>query len=183
MIEWLILIFVVIGLIFNFLGVFGLIRFPDVYTRLHAATKCTTFGTIFLTLAVAGYAFGQWFYGNMGMGNMGVHALFALLALLFTNPTGAHAIARAAHKSGVEPAQAVIDQLKEDEEEKRRGPTASEEEVPEEIEESEEKVEEETEEGGEDNADKTEEEPEAKEDGEEKEGVEEAWGEEGEVKE
>ena len=112
MIEYLILLFLIIGLLFNFLGVFGLIRFPDVYTRLHAATKCTTFGSIFLTLAVAGYGFRQWYlYDSIGMGNMGVHAIFALLALLFTNPTGAHAIARAAHKIGISPVGAVIDQL------------------------------------------------------------------------
>ncbi|PIV67874.1 MAG: cation:proton antiporter, partial [Euryarchaeota archaeon CG01_land_8_20_14_3_00_38_12] len=35
-------------------------------------------------------------------------------ALLITNPTGAHAIARAAHRSGIMPKQAVTDELKED---------------------------------------------------------------------
>jgi multicomponent Na+:H+ antiporter subunit G len=34
-----------------------------------------------------------------------------LIAILVTNPTGAHAIARAAHKSGVKPYKAVIDEL------------------------------------------------------------------------
>jgi len=37
----------------------------------------------------------------------------ALVCLIITNPTGAHAIARAAHRSGVMPKQAVIDELKE----------------------------------------------------------------------
>jgi len=46
---------------------------------------------------------------------MSFHAIFALFALLLTNPTGAHAIARAAHKSGIPPKAAVIDQLEEDE--------------------------------------------------------------------
>ncbi|MCK4433787.1 MAG: monovalent cation/H(+) antiporter subunit G, partial [Methanomicrobia archaeon] len=45
MIETVIYIFLAIGVFFNGLGSFGLIRFPDVYTRLHAATKCTTFGS------------------------------------------------------------------------------------------------------------------------------------------
>ena len=33
-----------IGVIFNGLGSIGLLRFPDIYTRLHATTKNTTFG-------------------------------------------------------------------------------------------------------------------------------------------
>jgi len=113
-IEPLILACVAISMIFNTLGVIGLHRFPDVYTRLHAATKCTTFGSIFATIAVAAYGFGQWYYGNAAYGNMTAHAIFALLALLITNPTGAHAIARAAHLSGISPKRAVVDILEED---------------------------------------------------------------------
>ena len=53
--ETIVIIFVVIGLIFNTLGIVGILRFPDVYTRLHAETKMTTFGTIFLCLAAGVY--------------------------------------------------------------------------------------------------------------------------------
>lgn len=109
--EIIVLICVIIGVVFNFLGVLGLLRFPDVYTRLHAATKCTTFGSIFLALGVAAYGFSNWYHGYAPLGNMGIHALFALLALLLTNPTGAHAIARAAHRSGVKPYGAEIDMI------------------------------------------------------------------------
>ena len=48
--DTLILVFIAIGLIFNTIGIIGILRFPDVYTRLHAETKTTTFGTIFLCL-------------------------------------------------------------------------------------------------------------------------------------
>ena len=41
-----------VGLFFNTLGVFGILRFPDVYTRLQADTKATTFGSVFTSLAV-----------------------------------------------------------------------------------------------------------------------------------
>ncbi|MDD3632055.1 MAG: monovalent cation/H(+) antiporter subunit G, partial [Atribacterota bacterium] len=41
------------------------------------------------------------------------HTIVALVCLIITNPTGSHAIARAAHRSGVMPKQAVIDELKE----------------------------------------------------------------------
>lgn len=101
-----------IGVFFNGLGSFGLIRFPDVYTRLHTATKTTTFGSIFLILAVVFYGFAGW-SGGEGASNgvLCLHAIAALIALLITNPTGAHAIARAAYRSGVKPWGIVIDQL------------------------------------------------------------------------
>ena len=47
--------FLAIGAVFNALGSVALLRFPDVYTRIHGATKCTTFGSIFSILAVAVY--------------------------------------------------------------------------------------------------------------------------------
>ena len=36
---------IVTGLLFDFFGCLGLIRFPDVYTRLQASAKCVTLGT------------------------------------------------------------------------------------------------------------------------------------------
>ena len=106
-------VFIGIGLFFNLIGVFGLHRFPDVYTRLHAATKCTTFGSIFLIIAVIMQAAGIWAQGGAysSQSVMCIHAVLALVALLVTNATGAHAIARAAHRSGEKPARAVVDDL------------------------------------------------------------------------
>ena len=105
-----------IAVAFNGLGVIGLLRFPDVYTRLHAATKCTTFGSIFLALAAMGYGFVLWYRSDFadpyGL-TLAIHTFLALLALLLTNPTGAHAMARAAHKSGIAPFGAVVDRLAE----------------------------------------------------------------------
>lgn len=107
-------IFLGIGVIFNCLGSIGLLRFPDVYTRLHASTKATTFGSIFTSLAVIIYGFYRWdVSGDSKFVVLALHAIVALICLIITNPTGAHAIARAAHRSGVMPKQAVIDQLKE----------------------------------------------------------------------
>jgi len=111
MIEWIIYIFLGIGLFFNLLASLGLLRFPDVYTRLHAGTKCTTFGAIFLAGAVIIYGAWRWYDGDTAMVNMAIHAAIALVAILVTNPTGAHAIARAAHRSGVKPSRALVDDL------------------------------------------------------------------------
>lgn len=104
-------VFIGIGLFFNFVGAFGLHRFPDVYTRLHAATKCTTFGSIFLILAVIVQSAEIWAQGGTDQSIMCIHSVLALVALLVTNATGAHAIARAAHRSGEKPTRAVVDDL------------------------------------------------------------------------
>lgn len=105
-------VFIGIGLFFNFVGASGLHRFPDVYTRMHAATKCTTFGSIFLILAVIVQSAGIWaMKGDISQSIMCIHSVLALVALLVTNATGAHAMARAAHRSGEKPARAVVDDL------------------------------------------------------------------------
>ena len=110
-------VFIGIGLFFNLVGVIGLHRFPDMYTRLHAATKCTTFGSIFIITAVIVQSAGIWAlegaYPSQSV--MCIHAVLALVALLVTNATGAHAMARAAHRSGEKPAKAVVDDLQEKE--------------------------------------------------------------------
>ncbi|MCL2009832.1 MAG: monovalent cation/H(+) antiporter subunit G, partial [Synergistaceae bacterium] len=56
-----------------------------------------------------------------------IHALIAGAVLLITNPTGCHALARAAHRSGVLPEPAIVDALEETEKEtkKRRGGIAA----------------------------------------------------------
>ena len=111
----LIWIALVIGMAFNALGVIGILRFPDVYTRLHADTKCTTFGTIFTSLAVVLYAVGEYLKNADGQYAMlALHTILAVVVLCFTNATSAHAIARAAHKRGHKPAQAVCDRLQEE---------------------------------------------------------------------
>jgi len=97
-----------IGLFFNVVGVIGLLRFPDVYTRLHAETKTTTFGSIFLGIAVIVYALMQ------GLPALAVHAAVAVIVLAFTNATGSHAIAQAAYQSGIKPVDAVVDKLSEE---------------------------------------------------------------------
>jgi len=106
-------IFVIIGLLFNVVGVVGLHRFPDVYTRLHAATKCTTFGSIFIIMAVIVQSASIWAVegASSPQSILSIHAVIALVALLITNATSAHAIARAAYRSGEKPARAVVDDL------------------------------------------------------------------------
>ena len=112
-ISYIVYLFLFIGVFFILLGGVGILRFPDVYTRLHAGTKCTTFGSIFLILSIVILGLKTWYLGDTNGSVLAIHSTIALIAILLTNPTGAHAIARAAHRSGVEPANAVVDHLKE----------------------------------------------------------------------
>ncbi|MCX6671126.1 MAG: monovalent cation/H(+) antiporter subunit G [Euryarchaeota archaeon] len=111
--DILIFVFIGIGLFFNLLAGIGLLRFPDVYTRLHAGTKCTTFGSIFLIGSVVLIGLNLWWENDTNGSVLAIHSAAALIAILLTNPVGAHAIARAAHRSGVQPVGAVIDELAE----------------------------------------------------------------------
>ncbi len=110
-IELVILVCLIIGLLFSLLGVLGLIKFPDVYTRLHAETKATTFGILFIGLAIILYALFIWSDSAEGI-SLAAHTLIAVVVLMITNATGSHAIARAAYISGQKPDPSVTDKLK-----------------------------------------------------------------------
>ena len=104
----------IVSVTFNSLGAVSLYRFPDVYTRLHGTTKCTTFGTIFIVFAVLVYSLGRLVEGGEPRFTvLFIHTLVALMVLLITNATGAHALARASHRSGIMPVRAVVDRLEE----------------------------------------------------------------------
>lgn len=90
---------VVVGTAFSVLGVLGLIRLPDVYTRLHATGKVSTFGVILLLIAAI-----DWTPLGFGKG------LLLMLFLLVAGPVASHALGAAAYRLGV-PMQAVRDDL------------------------------------------------------------------------
>jgi len=102
------LIFISLGLAFDLFGVLGLVRLPDVYNRLQAATKCVTLGTcsiLFGTFLVVGST------------AAGMKALLCMVFLLLTSPVAAHAIARGAHRAGVKLSkESVVDKYLEDKE-------------------------------------------------------------------
>lgn len=108
-----------IGLFFNVVGIIGLLRFPDVYTRLHAETKTTTFGSIFIALSIALYGLVNYMQSHdAAMLSLSIHIFIAIVVLGFTNATGSHAIAHAAYSRGQKPEQLVVDHLAEKQTEK-----------------------------------------------------------------
>jgi len=84
--------FIIAGVFFDFFGCLGLVRLPDVYNRLQASTKCVTLGT-------CGIMFGVFLL--TGFSSQGIKSLLIIGFLILTAPTSAHALARAAHISGV----------------------------------------------------------------------------------
>ena len=86
-------ILITVGVLFDIFGCIGLVRFPDVYNRLQAATKCVTLGTVVLLIGVALVS---------GSGAMSAKAIVCAVFILITSPTAAHAIAKGAYSSGVE---------------------------------------------------------------------------------
>jgi multicomponent Na+:H+ antiporter subunit G len=84
------LIIIGVGTLFLFLGSLGIFRLPDVYNRLQAGTKCTTFGC-FCTIIGVGIMEPSWFW----------KALIIAIFVLLSNPISNHALGRAARRSGV----------------------------------------------------------------------------------
>ncbi len=97
---------IVTGLMFDLFGCIGLIRMPDVYNRLQAATKCVTLGTFSIMLGV---------FAMCGFTAVGIKAILCGLFLLITSPTAAQALSKGAYISGIKLCkESVVDRYGED---------------------------------------------------------------------
>jgi len=98
-------VLIAVGLAFDVFGCVGLVRLPDVYTRLQAATKCVTLGTCLILLGAL--------VGSIGTATAGptiTKAVLCTVFVLITAPTAAHALARGAYKDGIKPSPSVVDE-------------------------------------------------------------------------
>ena len=82
------------GLFFMIVGTIGVVRMPDVYTRLHAAGMTDTMGAGLLLLGMCFQA---------GLTLVLVRLILIYAFLLFTSPISTHALASAALSGGLEP--------------------------------------------------------------------------------
>lgn len=89
--SWLLLIS---GGIFVLISTIGMLRFPDFFTRLHAASITDTLGSL---LVLAGLGL------QAGLSLVTVKLLLILFFILFTTPTAAHALAKAAMHANMKP--------------------------------------------------------------------------------
>jgi multicomponent Na+:H+ antiporter subunit G len=79
------------GAFFAFVAAVGLWRFPDIYSRMHAASKAGTLGSGLVLLALAVHA---------GDTATVTRALAGIVFFLLTAPISAHLLARAAYVVG-----------------------------------------------------------------------------------
>ncbi|MCG8489208.1 MAG: monovalent cation/H(+) antiporter subunit G [Candidatus Thiodiazotropha sp.] len=87
-------IFLLIGVVLGIVGAIGIHRFPDFYTRLHAAGITDTLSALMILFGLALQA---------GWGIAAFKLALIFVFLFFTSPTASHALANAAQHSGLKP--------------------------------------------------------------------------------
>jgi multicomponent Na+:H+ antiporter subunit G len=92
--DWLAAALILAGVLFFLAGTVGLLRFPDVYSRLHALSKADNLG---LGLIVVGLAIRAESLLDV------VHLLLIWLLVLLASATTAHVISRGALHQGIRP--------------------------------------------------------------------------------
>lgn len=91
---------VIAGIFFFAVGVLGILRFPDFYTRLHAAGKCDSLAAVLVILGIALYNLVEFSPANLLVSfKIMTIAVFVFVA----SPTATHAVTEAALTIGVEP--------------------------------------------------------------------------------
>ena len=83
----------VIGMFFTLSGAVGILRMPDLYTRIQCSSKTVTMGALPLLTALA--------IAEGPLTSFGGRALFVAVLLLLVNPIASHSLARAAYKTRV----------------------------------------------------------------------------------
>lgn len=90
--SWVVAILLVLGAFFAFVAALGVYRFPEFYSRMHAATKAGAFGAS-LMLAAVGLNFGSF------------RAVFTACVIItffyLTTPVAAQSLAQAAYRKGI----------------------------------------------------------------------------------
>jgi len=85
---------ILLGSFFTFVGAFGLVRMPDVFTRMHAASVTDTLGVGFLILGMGLQA---------GLSLVTLKLVFLLALFFFTGPVVTHALAQACLHEKIRP--------------------------------------------------------------------------------
>jgi multicomponent Na+:H+ antiporter subunit G len=92
--AWLAALAIVAGGVFGLLAGIGVLRLPDLYTRMHAASKAGLVGAglTFVGIAIIG-----------GESSIALRAILGIAFLAMTTPVSAHLLARAALRAGQKP--------------------------------------------------------------------------------
>ena len=87
-------ILVILGSLSIIVGLLGVYRMPDFFTRLHAASVIDTLGTILILFGLILYA---------GLNIVSIKLLLILIFILITTPTATHALAKSALHGKLKP--------------------------------------------------------------------------------
>lgn len=95
-------IFIGGGLFFFMVGTLGVLRFPDVFTRVHSAAKCDTLGVLLSLTGLIIYS---------GFNFTSLKLILVLVFVWITNPTATHLIGKAEYmrKKSLERKDGVIE--------------------------------------------------------------------------
>jgi len=89
---------ILLGSIMSVISAIGIIRFRDIYSRAHAATKTTTVAVLITLLGVFIYVW-------LGESHMSVRLLLGIVFVFMTAPVSGHLVLRAAYRSNVKMAE------------------------------------------------------------------------------
>lgn len=87
--ETVISVLLVLGSVWVLIAALGIVRMPDVFTRIQVVTKATTFGLGMIMLATA------FFFGWSGESS---RAVLAVIFIFITSPVAAHMLSRTAYR-------------------------------------------------------------------------------------
>ncbi|HSR88397.1 MAG TPA: monovalent cation/H(+) antiporter subunit G [Pontiella sp.] len=90
--EMMVSLFLLLGGILSLIAVAGVLRMPDIFTRMHAATKVGTVGVSSVTIGLMIH------FNSVTVTSRGI---LVIAFFLLTAPVAAHMIARAAYRAGV----------------------------------------------------------------------------------
>ncbi len=101
--EWIAAILLVLGAFFMLVAGIGVLRFQDVFLRMHAATKAPSLGVFLMVIALMFYFQNFW---------LSIEGLLIMVFIFMTAPISAHALSRAAHVMHIQKSKRTqIDQL------------------------------------------------------------------------
>lgn len=97
---WIAGFLMIAGVFFFAIGVLGVLRFPDFYTRLHAAGKCDSLASVLVIVGIALYNVSDFTPGNL---LVSLKILAVAVFVFVASPTATHAVTEAALIIGVKP--------------------------------------------------------------------------------
>ena len=100
--EWIGTLIILFGSIMSVISAIGIIRFHDIYSRAHAATKTTTVAVLITLLGVFIYVWAT-------DGYVSVRLMLGIIFVFITAPVSGHLVLRSAYRSKVKLADETAD--------------------------------------------------------------------------